>query len=230
MPETNNPFFTGSGRRLGHLEGPSPAMAPVRRAERAVQITFYSNGFQVDDGPLRSPEDPDGKKFLEVLHRGRVPPEISAMYPNTDIAVTLADRGDEDYIPPKYKAFGGQGVRLSAGDGAHVAASPAPAAASSSAMPPLPTQLVLHPSQETCKVVVQGLANTRSELLVNPKVHTVLDLFFVAVSLVPGTVAQSVELCTRGVPTGMKILGDMRLTVDEAQLRNSVVMLRSKKV
>lgn len=228
VPETNNPFFTGSGRRLGHLEGPSPAMAPVRRAERAVQIIFYANGFQVDEGPLRSLEDPEGKKFLEVIHRGRVPPEISAMYPNTDIAVTLADRGDEDYVPPKYKAFGGQGVRL---DGAASAspAQPAPAAAAKGPMP-MPTKWEFDPSQEACKVVVQGLANTRSEVQVNPKKHTVLDLFFIAVSLVPGTAVQNVELCTRGIPTGMKVLSDMSQTVDAAQLRNTAVMLRAKKV
>jgi UBX domain-containing protein 1 len=237
VPETSNPFFTGSGRRLGHLEGPSPAMAPVRRAERAVQITFYANGFQVDDGPLRSLEDPDGKRFLEVIHRGRVPPEISAMYPSTDIAVTLADRGDEDYVPPKYKAFGGQGVRLDGTAGAAsaspaqpaAAAPPAPSAAAKGPQP-LPTKWEFDPSQEACKVVVQGLANTRSEVQVNPKKHTVLDLFFIAVSLVPGTAAQNVELCTRGIPTGMKVLSDMSQTVDAAQLRNTVVMLRAKKV
>ena len=30
-------------------------------------ITLYSNGFQVDDGPLREPNTPENRKFLEEL-------------------------------------------------------------------------------------------------------------------------------------------------------------------
>jgi UBX domain-containing protein 1 len=226
VPETSNPAFTGSGRRLGHLEGPSPVMAPVRRTERSVQITFYRNGFQVDDGPLRSLEDPEGKRFIEIIHRGRVPPEISAQHPNCDIAVTLADRGDEDYTAPKYKAFGGQGVRL-----ANEATSAPPAVASSKG--PVPSvarrAFVFDPNLESCSVVIQGLANTRTQVKVNPAVTTVGDLFFMAVDLLAGTVEQNVELCVRAIPAGMKALTDMSQTVDDANLRNSVVILRAKK-
>ena len=232
VPETSNPAFSGSGRRLGHLEGPSPVMAPVRRTERSVLITFYRNGFQVDDGPLRSLEDADGRRFIETIHRGRVPQEIGALYPNTDIAVTLADRNDEDYVPPKYKAFAGQGRA--------VEQAPAPASAASSSQKTGSTQpsaapavsrrpFVLNPNDETCTVVVQGLANTRVEVKVNPTVHTVDDLLGIAIAALPGTVESSVELCTRGFPTGLQVLTNMQQTVHDAKLRNTVVTLRAKK-
>ena len=35
-----------------------------------VAIKFWSNGFSVDDGPLRSLEDPENKQFLDSVTRG----------------------------------------------------------------------------------------------------------------------------------------------------------------
>lgn len=43
------------------------------------RITLYRNGFQVDDGPLRSLEDPSSRAFLEDLRLGSVSPPLAAM-------------------------------------------------------------------------------------------------------------------------------------------------------
>jgi UBX domain-containing protein 1 len=90
----------------------------------AHKITMYRNGFVVNDGPLRTPDDPANKTFLEQLAMGFVPQELQAPTdPNRipgglrvqppAVDVSLDDRRDEDYVPPAYVAYSGEGVTLS---------------------------------------------------------------------------------------------------------------------
>ena len=107
--------FSGHGRRLGHTEGQSPAIAPVVRNERSVKLSFYKNGFLVDDDTTLRPMDGEAEKeFLETLNRGFIPRELSQRFPGTAISVVLADHGEEMYTPPAYVAFSGSGNRLAA--------------------------------------------------------------------------------------------------------------------
>ena len=111
MTSYRSSAFGGAGRRLGHDQGPSVPVQPLTREEKSIKITFYRNGFTVDEGPLRNPNDPAEAAFLETLNRGFMPREISEKYPNTDVNVVMGDRGDEDYVP-QFKAFEGSGNRL----------------------------------------------------------------------------------------------------------------------
>jgi len=41
-----------------------------------VKVTLWANGFQVDDGELRSYDDPANKDFMKDLNEGYVPKEL----------------------------------------------------------------------------------------------------------------------------------------------------------
>ena len=65
--------FTGASRMLSGE--PVPSAAPPQQQQQQQDqpqlvmhtITFWRNGFTVDDGPLRSFEDPQNAAFMEVL-------------------------------------------------------------------------------------------------------------------------------------------------------------------
>jgi hypothetical protein len=56
--------FTGTARLLS---GETVSSAPQHPEAVNHTITFWSNGFSVDDGPLRRFDDPENASFLEVI-------------------------------------------------------------------------------------------------------------------------------------------------------------------
>ena len=70
-------------------------------------ITLYSNGFTVDDGPLREPNTAENQKFLDELLKGLVPSELKPSMAGGILDVALADKRGETYVPPAYVAFSG---------------------------------------------------------------------------------------------------------------------------
>lgn len=110
-------YFTGKGRTLTGAEADAPVAppAPGRRpppSERSVDIFFYRNGiFTVNDEEPRRIDDPANMPFITAISRGQCPPELDPGDPSVHINVNLIRR-DEDYVPPKFKAFGGSGQKL----------------------------------------------------------------------------------------------------------------------
>ena len=75
-------------------------------------VTFYDNGFTVDDGPLRDPSE--NQEFIEMIGRGMCPPEL--MHPGASarnpVKIDLK-REMRDWEAPKgVKAFSGSGNKL----------------------------------------------------------------------------------------------------------------------
>ena len=138
-------------------------------------LTFWRNGFSLDDGPLRSFEDPDNAAFLANIRQGRVPPELKAQFGQA-VNLAVADKSGEDYVPPpkKLKPFGGQGNRLGSVDpdapasvvAAALTPAPAPAAApaaasSSSASSSAPASSVVDESAPTTTIQIRLADGTR---------------------------------------------------------------------
>lgn len=84
---------------------PEGAGAGVNAESR--NITLYSNGFTVDDGPLREPNNPANEKFLAELLQGRVPSELRPQMRGGNLNVSLSDKRGETYEAPAYVAFSG---------------------------------------------------------------------------------------------------------------------------
>ena len=120
--------FTGSGRTLGSTANASdPETAGASRETKTSPspappspethvITFWSNGFTVNDGALRAYDDPGNTPFMEAVSRGQCPPELVPANPTTPININLV-RKDQKYEPPpepKYVAFSGAGRTLAA--------------------------------------------------------------------------------------------------------------------
>ena len=108
------------------------ASAPDETVTRV--LTFWKDGFSIDDGPLLKYED--HKETLKALNEGRAPLELLNVRFGQRVDVQIANRPQEMYRPPPpkpMKAFGGSGNRLGAPT-PELAGSPA---ASSSETPPV---------------------------------------------------------------------------------------------
>lgn len=241
----NNAAFTGSGRRLGHLEGPSPVIAPVRRRTVVLRIAFYKNGFIVgDNGPLRPLDDEKGKEFCSAINRGFIPRELVAeLGADVDIDVNLEDRQGEMYTPPpqQFTKFGGQGRTMNDSATTNAPSSSLqtnnnnnnakPATtnnnnnnnSTSSAVVVVPR---FDPALDSCKIAVRNLMGKVHEFQVNPTVHTIEDVR----RLAAGTMGEppldpfSFKLLSSDFPP--RPLTDNSLTIEAAKLRNGTVTMR----
>lgn len=63
QPSSNSKFFTGKARMLS---GETVSGDPQPLESVTHSITFWRNGFSVNDGPLRRMDDPQNASFLEV--------------------------------------------------------------------------------------------------------------------------------------------------------------------
>jgi len=116
----SKPVFTGSGYRLGDETKPSERIAPAQQPGAPETgpitrtLTFYRQGFTVDDGPLRSYTDPAESEFLSDINKGVAPLELERQAGGRPLSVNLVDKKSEDYVPPPkvLTPFSGTGQRL----------------------------------------------------------------------------------------------------------------------
>ncbi|XVE78420.1 hypothetical protein DITRI_Ditri13aG0143600 [Diplodiscus trichospermus] len=86
--------FTGTARLLsGETVAPAPPPPPEVVTHN---VTFWRNGFTVDDGPLRHLDDPANASFLESVMSSRCPRELEPADPRTKVDLHLIRR-DENY-------------------------------------------------------------------------------------------------------------------------------------
>lgn len=67
--------FHGTGFRLGDMEGPGQAVGNQRPAPPKPEVlrhvlTFWKNGFSVDDGPMRTGDSDEDHKFIDAIRKG----------------------------------------------------------------------------------------------------------------------------------------------------------------
>ena len=100
--------FAGAGHSLSGatVDG---GTAPTQPHEHT--ITFWQNGFTLDDGPLRTADDPANAAFLAAVNRGQMPAELIGEDGNAEGDVHIVDKSGEPYKPPTVaeKPFQGQG-------------------------------------------------------------------------------------------------------------------------
>jgi UBX domain-containing protein 1 len=125
VQEEKKQSFSGSGQRLGSTpnvpqqqqqqqQQPTQQQQPPKEGEsKTVTITFYKEGFTIDDGELRLFEEARNKEFLQAIDNGYVPREVAGMA--NEVMVNLVNKKAENYVPPPkvFKAFEGGGRTLS---------------------------------------------------------------------------------------------------------------------
>ncbi|MCD7457707.1 hypothetical protein HAX54_035941 [Datura stramonium] len=82
--------FTGTARRL---TGETVSAAPQPPESVTHTITFWTNGFTIDDGPLRRFDDPENASFLESIRKSRCPKELEPEDRRTSIELIPTRRG-----------------------------------------------------------------------------------------------------------------------------------------
>lgn len=222
--------FSGAGRRLGHTEGPSPVMASVVANKRKVKVTFYKDGFIIDDSnDLRSMDDEAGRAFIESISKGFIPQELATRYPNTTIDVKLIDHSNTEFEGQNlFVAFAGAGHKLNA-TGAASGTKVGETTGTTDSLPghntPIPTSFSFDENEEPkAKIVIHTPDNRRCEHRVNPNRHTVNDIRYLAAQDIPGLIPNRIDLVVRDMPP--RKLTDFSQTIAEAKCANAVIMVR----
>ncbi|KAI1788231.1 hypothetical protein LXA43DRAFT_1026165 [Ganoderma leucocontextum] len=133
LPQRRN--FFGGGHTLGsdevestYVPDPDAEVGQPDEETAIRHLTFWRDGFSVEDGELMRYDDPANEQILAEINSGRAPPQILNVSPGQPVELRVVKRLQEAYVVSprarQAKVFSGQGHRLG---------SPAPSAS------PLPT-------------------------------------------------------------------------------------------
>ncbi|WWD20976.1 hypothetical protein CI109_105456 [Kwoniella shandongensis] len=201
------------------------------------RLTFWRNGFSIEDGPLMPYEDPQNQRLLQAIEAGRAPPSVFGVNYNQRLNVEVAQRRKEEYqAPPKkpMKAFEGSGNRLGSLT-PEVQGSPVPmpgglpqgilvgGSSSSGAATPTasgPNKFEVDESKPTTNVQLRLGDGTRLVAKVN-LTHTVADLRSYVSAARPSSRAFVLQTT---FPS--RELSDLSETIEGAKLQNAVVVQR----
>ncbi|XP_023533785.1 plant UBX domain-containing protein 4-like [Cucurbita pepo subsp. pepo] len=218
-PPSASKSFTGTARLLSGETVPS-----IPRHPEAVThtVTFWGNGFSVDDGPLRRLDDPENAPFLESIRRSECPVELEPADRRTSVHVNLVRRED-DYPEPvkrRHALFQGVGRTLASDSLESVAAEQTSASISPNAAPSPSTGLVVDDSLPITSLQLRLSDGTRMVSRFNHH-HTIRDIRgFIDASRPSG--ARNYQLQTMGFPP--KQLVELDQTIEQAGIANSVVI------
>ncbi|QPG74215.1 hypothetical protein FOA43_001539 [Brettanomyces nanus] len=123
IAQAKQPKFKGTGYMLGSKENSvesSKIADPNERLKRKIPekitrtITFWKEGFQVDEGKLYRYDDPENAEYLKQLNQGRAPLSLLNVEMFQDVDVHVIKKLEDSFKPPKRKLGGflGEGQRL----------------------------------------------------------------------------------------------------------------------
>ncbi|CAI9597245.1 unnamed protein product, partial [Staurois parvus] len=225
--ESSRSPFAGGGYRLGAApEEESAYVAGARRQNQGqdvhVVLKLWKNGFSLDEGELRSYQDPSNAQFLESIRRGEIPGDLRRLAQGGQVNLDMEDHRDEDFVKPRtaFKAFTGEGQKLGS-TAPHVLSTASPsqqaeneARASSS--------ITLDESEPITNIQIR-LADGGKLVQKFNNNHRIRDIRLFIVSARPAMAATSFVLMTT-FPN--KELTDENQTLKEANLLNAVIVQR----
>ncbi|CAH2079053.1 unnamed protein product [Thlaspi arvense] len=220
--------FSGAGRLLsGEPVSSSPQEQQQQQQDQPQEvmhnITFWRNGFTVDDGPLRRFNDPENAAFMESIARSECPRELEPADRKIRVHVDLVRREVDYTEPPKPKnPFQGVGRTLGAsGSGSSPAAVEPPVQMNTA---PAPSRgLVVDPAAPTTSIQLRLADGTRLVSRFNNH-HTIRDIRGFIDASRPGG-SKEYQLLTMGFPP--KQLTDLDQTIEQAGIANSVVLQKA---
>lgn len=175
--------------------------------EESHRITLYSNGFQVDDGPIRLTDDPanDGAnaKFVDALKEGIVPLEMrEGKDPRTVFSFNLDDSKMRE--PAPFSAFSGGGQSMGGSEASGVSL-----AASASAGPP-----TVDTSAPTVRVQVRLAGGRKRAKVTLNTTHTAADLYALLAAEHPLASGAAFELLAGFPPKALSDPGQSMTSLD----------------
>ncbi|KAK4789348.1 hypothetical protein SAY86_020667 [Trapa natans] len=212
-PSSNSGSFTGTGRLLS---GETVQSSPQLPENVIHNIVFWSNGFTVNDGPLRRLDDPENAPFLESIRKSECPRELNPADRRSSVHVNLIRKG-EKYPEPEQHHLPFQGVGRTLGSSS--SATPEPSRAALTSAPSPLRSLKLDESQPMTSIQLRLADGTRLEQSFNHH-HTINNIRGIIQSSRPGT-SRTYQLQMMGFPP--KVLADLNKTLDQAGLAISVV-------
>lgn len=238
--------FSGGGHMLGSDEVessfvPDPdAMDDVEEETAIRHITFWREGFTIEDGDLYRYDDPQHAQTLAEINAGRAPPHILNVLPGQPVELRVAKRTEESYVPVR-RAFGGSGNRLGAvvpevsspsGSGS---ASPMPGGFSGGSIQPtqapnsddrgvtsINTKFEVDQTAPTTSIQIRLADGTRMVARMN-LTHTVQDIRNFINASRPENLTRPYSI---GTTFPNRTLDDGDQTVKDAGLQNSVIVQR----
>ncbi|KAJ8554552.1 hypothetical protein K7X08_025230 [Anisodus acutangulus] len=209
--------FTGTSIRL---TGETVSAAPQPPESVTHITTFWTNGFTINDGPLRRFDDPENAPFLESIRKSECPKELEPEDRRTSVRVNLTWREEDCPVPEKRRALF-QGVGRTLGSTSSTEQVDSIGAISSFTAAPSPSVgLVVDQSKPSTSIQLRLADGTRMVSRFNYQ-HRVRDIRGFIDASRPGE-SRSYQLQTVGFPP--KQLSDLDQTLEQAGLANSVVI------
>ncbi|CAO1948597.1 unnamed protein product [Urochloa humidicola] len=203
--------FTGTGRLLTGETVQRDAPQPPE--EIVHNIYFWNNGFTVNDGPLRSFEDPANVAFLESIKNSDCPAELEPADGKTKVNVNLIQK-EEDFTEPVKRAAPFQGERRTLVAPSDNNTSSASASGSATA----PRTITVDDSLPSTSLQIRFADGSRLVARFNTS-HTISDVR----AFIDATRPEAREYTLQaGFPP--KPLEDATKTIEEAGLANSVII------
>jgi UBX domain-containing protein 1 len=235
-PAANNTphgLFSGGGHTLGSDDVGSTYIPDPNAQETPTAIrhlTFWRDGFSVEDGPLMRYDDPNNAQILEEINSGRAPPQILNVQNGQPVELRVARRTSEDYVP---QAAGP--ARLFSGTGNRLGAPVLPTSGTDQPMPGrfderagpseperLTTRFEVDQSQPTTSIQLRLADGTRMVCRMNLS-HTVGDIRNFINAASPSNLTRPYTI---GTAFPNKTLDDDTQTIKDAGLANSVNLQR----
>ncbi|KAG6420416.1 hypothetical protein SASPL_116943 [Salvia splendens] len=221
LPSSSSRSFAGTGRLLsGEVSSATPEPS-LPQTVVTHNITFWRNGFTIDDGPLRRFDDPANASFLESIAKSECPRELAPADKRNAVHANLTRR-EEDYKEPPKKSLPFQGVGRTLG-GTSDTAAPMEARSIHTVLTAAPTPslgLVVDQAQPSTSIQLRLADGTRMVSRFNNH-HTIRDIRgFIDASRPDGP--RTYQLQSMGFPP--KQLIDLDQTIDETGIANSVVI------
>ncbi|KAK4588465.1 hypothetical protein RGQ29_019455 [Quercus rubra] len=216
-PASSSRSFAGTGRLLS---GETVQAAPQQPESVVHNIVFWSNGFTVNDGPLRSLDDPENASFLESIRKSECPKELEPADRRASVHVNLIRRNEKCPEPEKrHVPF--QGVGRTLGSSSTPAATEPTVASIPLNTAPTPSMgLVVDQTMPSTSVQLRLADGTRMVAHFNYH-HTINDIRSFIDASRPGS-ARNYQLQMMEFPP--KVLSDQAQTIEQAGLANSVVI------
>jgi len=224
---TQRQAFVGAGYRLGTDVLASEQVTPSLQGDSSetsqpisVQLKFWSNGFSLDEGPLRFFDDPLNRAFLNSVEKGEIPSELRQAARGSEVHVNIEDHRQEEFVKPALKvaAFSGKGQMLGSPVPHVVRDRSSQPPQASSAPPP---ELHIDESQPVTTLQIRLSDGTRLISKFNHS-HTVANIRQMIKQSRPGSDNNFVLMTT--FPN--RELTDETKTLQEANLLNAVIVQR----